>query len=50
MLGDEYNGFARAIEAAEAEVDRYRRLLDEAVTRRRRAMALQHTDTTGGAA
>jgi hypothetical protein len=48
IIGDEYNGLARAIEAAEAEVDRYRRLLDEAVARRRRAMSLQSTDATGG--
>jgi hypothetical protein len=50
IIGDEYNGLARSIEAAEAEVERYRRLLDEAVARRRRAMSLQRTDPTGGAA
>lgn len=48
VTGDEYNGFARAIEAAEAEVERYRRLLDEAVARRRRNMTLQNSDPTGG--
>ena len=48
VVGDEYTGLARAIEVAEAEVDRYRRLLDEAIARRRRMMSLQHTDPTGG--
>ena len=37
---DEYNALARAIDAAEAEADRYRTLLDEAVARRKRAMSL----------
>ena len=40
---DEYAGLARSIEAAEAETDRYRQLIDEAMTRRRRS-ALRHTD------
>lgn len=48
IASDEYTGYARAIEAAEAEVERYRRLIDETVARRRRAMSLQHTDPTGG--
>jgi hypothetical protein len=37
---EEYDGLARAVEAAEAETDRHRTLLDEAVARRKRAMAL----------
>jgi hypothetical protein len=50
VVGDEYAGLARAIEVAEAEVDRYRRLLDEAIARRRRTMSFQRTDPSGGAA
>jgi hypothetical protein len=42
---DEYNGFTKSIEAAEAEADRYRRLLDEAVTRRKGATTLQTTES-----
>lgn len=50
ITGDEYAGFARAIELAEAEVERYRRLTDEAVARRRRAMSVGGTEHGGGAA
>src|SRR5438309_1553313 len=42
--GDEYVALARNIEMAEAEVARYQRLIDEASTRRRRAMSFQPTD------
>ena len=38
---DEYNGLAKAIEAAEAEAERHRLLLDEAVARRKRGTPLQ---------
>ncbi|MFL5615703.1 MAG: hypothetical protein ACJ796_18705 [Gemmatimonadaceae bacterium] len=41
---DEYTVFSRSIEAAEAEVERYRRLIDEAATRRRRSFSLTPTD------
>jgi hypothetical protein len=41
---DEYESFARAIELGEAEVERYRRLIDEAATRRRRSFSLTPTD------
>jgi hypothetical protein len=34
LTADEYAGFARAIDAAEAEVERHRKLLDEAMARR----------------
>jgi hypothetical protein len=37
---DEYLALSRAIETAEAEVERYRKLIDEATTRRRRSMTL----------
>ena len=47
---DEHAALARAIEAAEAEVERYRRLIDEAAARRRRSMALTPTDPGGGSA
>jgi hypothetical protein len=36
---------ARSIEMAEAEVERYRRLIDEAATRRRRSFSLTPTDS-----
>ena len=39
---DEYAALTRAIEAAEAEVERYRRLIEEATARRR--TPLQRTD------
>jgi hypothetical protein len=41
---DEYTVFSRAIETAEAEVERFRRLVDEAATRRRRSFSLTPTD------
>ena len=37
---DEYTALARNIELAEAEVERYRRLIDEAAARRRQSMSL----------
>jgi hypothetical protein len=37
---DEYLALTRAIEIAEAEVERYRKLIDEAAARRRRSMSL----------
>ena len=48
VVGDEYAALARAVEAAEAEAERYRRLLDEATARRRQAMSFQRTDPGGG--
>ena len=42
---DEYNGFARAIDAAEGEADRHRKLLDEAVARRKRGATLTTTES-----
>jgi hypothetical protein len=44
IADDEYVVFTRAIETAEAEVERYRRLIDEAATRRRRNFSLTPTD------
>ena len=43
---DEYAALARAIEAAEAEVERFRKLIDEATARRRRAISPEQPDTT----
>ena len=40
---DEYLALSRAIETAEAEVDRYRKLIDEASARRRRSMSVTAT-------
>ena len=40
LLPDEYLALSRAIETAEAEVERYRKLIDEAAARRRRSMSL----------
>ena len=37
---EEYLTLSRAIESAEAEVERYRKLIDEAAARRRRSMSL----------
>jgi hypothetical protein len=48
--GDEYAGLAHAIEVAEAEVERYRKLIDEAVARRRKSLSMQSTNSTGSAA
>jgi hypothetical protein len=50
VTGEEYLAFARGIEMAEAEVERYQRLVDEAAARRRRATSLQHTDPGTGSA
>jgi outer membrane protein TolC len=41
---DEYAALAKAIEAAEAEVERFRRLIDETIARRRRGTSLERTD------
>ena len=46
LTADEYAGLAHAIETAETEAERYRRLIDEAVGRRRRGTQLQSTDRT----
>jgi len=37
---DDYRALTRAIETAEAEVERYRKLIDEAAARRRQSMSL----------
>jgi hypothetical protein len=50
VTGDEYLALARSIEMAEAEVERYQRLVDEAAARRRRGMSLQQTDPGAGRA
>jgi hypothetical protein len=50
LADDEYAALARGIEAAEAEVERYRRLIDEAVARRRASMSFQPTDPGTGRA
>ena len=47
---DEYAALAKAIESAEAEVDRFRRLIDETIARRRRPTTLERTDPGPGAA
>lgn len=44
ITDDEYMVFSRAIQMAEAEVERYRRLIDEAAARRRRSFSLTPTD------
>ena len=41
LSADEYAGLARAVGAAENEADRYRRLIDEAVARRKSQTSLQ---------
>lgn len=46
LATEEYDGLARAVEAAEAETDRHRTLLDEAVARRKRAMTLDTSKPT----
>jgi len=48
--GDEYAALAKGIEAAEAELERYRRLIDETIARRRRPATLDRTDPGPGAA
>jgi len=40
LTDDEYTALARSIELAEAEVERYRRLIDEAAARRRQSVSL----------
>jgi len=47
---DEYAALAKAIESAEAEVERFRRLIDETIARRRRPTTLERTDPGPGAA
>lgn len=47
---EEYATLARAIEQAEAEVERYRRLIDEAALRRRKSLTFEPTDPGRGAA
>ena len=41
---DEYAMLARGIEAAEAECERFRKLIDEAAARRRRAISSERPD------
>ena len=45
---EEYGALARAIEHAEAEAERYRRLIDEAALRRRQSFSFQPTDPGRG--
>ena len=40
LPADDYLALSRQIEAAEAEVERYKRLIEEASARRRRSMSL----------
>jgi F0F1-type ATP synthase membrane subunit b/b' len=47
LATDEYTALARSIEQAEAEVERYRRLIDEATARRRQSLS-QPTDPGHG--
>jgi hypothetical protein len=44
ITADEYAALTKGIESAEAEVERYRRLIDETVARRRRATTLPPAD------
>lgn len=46
---DEYAALARGIEAAEAEAERFRKLVDEASARRRRETTLPKSDTDSSA-
>jgi hypothetical protein len=48
LAADEYTALARAIEHAEAEVERFRRLIDEAAARRRQSLSLQPPDPGRG--
>jgi hypothetical protein len=48
LTAEEYAGFARAVEAAENEAERYRRLIDEAVARRRHQNTLQTRPPSAG--
>lgn len=50
LADDELTALAHAIEMAEAEVERYRRLIDEAAARRRQSLSLQPTDSGRGSA
>ena len=50
LAADEYAALARAIEQAEAEVERYRRLIDEATARRRQSLSFPPTDPGQGSA
>jgi hypothetical protein len=50
LAADEYKALAGAIERAEAEVERYRRLIDEAAARRRQSVTFQPTDPGRGSA
>ena len=47
---EEYTVLAHAIEMAEAEVERYRRLIDEAAARRRKSLTFEPTDPGRGTA
>jgi hypothetical protein len=40
LSGEEHLALSRAIEAAEGEVERYKRLIDEAAARRRRSVSV----------
>jgi hypothetical protein len=48
LTAEEYAGFARAVEAAENEAERYRRLIDDAVARRRHQNTLQTRPPSAG--
>jgi hypothetical protein len=48
LAAEEYAGFARAVDAAENEAERYRRLIDEAVARRRNQNTLQTRPPNSG--
>ena len=50
LAAEEYASLARAIEHAEAEVERYRKLIDEAAARRRQGLSFQPTDPGRGSA
>jgi hypothetical protein len=44
ISADEYAALAKGIESAEAEVERFRRLIDEAIAKRRRPTTLERMD------
>jgi hypothetical protein len=48
VAAEEYTALARAIEMAEAEVERFRRLIDEAAARRRKSLTFEPTDPGRG--
>ena len=50
LAPEEYAGLARVIENAEAEAERYRRLIDEAIARRRAIATADDTAAAVGAA